>query len=309
MQVSNFWGGFDFHNEDRSNSPFSDFLFQGLEGSDVHVGSVFGHSSKPYDLVFSGENTRKFRHDGAHFVFKDQLKGKTGKADWFIGVPESPHPRALHLPLYFCYWAGYRHLHGPKSPSPPAKQFGLTVTIGNFKNGGLTARRAALAHQLSHFIPIHANRAVQRDAPKDSKVIYHDVPDKMDFISRFSHHLCFENSSTTGYLTEKIFDPIYVGSVPVYAGDPMASKWIHKDAFIDCLHLEPAEILDRIQASDVLTQLVSEQREVLSLISFEEMSDRIASFNSRVVSSIASGPRRHHGPFFRALAFLRRTFR
>ncbi|OYU44055.1 MAG: hypothetical protein CFE44_15000, partial [Burkholderiales bacterium PBB4] len=142
---------------------------------------------------------------------------------------------------------------------------------------------------------------------KDSKVIYHDVPDKMDFISRYSHHLCFENSSTTGYLTEKIFDPIYVGSVPVYAGDPMASKWIHKDAFIDCLLLEPAEILHRIQASDELMKLVSAQRESLSLVSFEEMSDRIASFNARVTASVASGQQRPQGLVSRALAVLRHS--
>ncbi len=309
MRVTNFWAGFDHDDRDCRNSPWSNFLFQGLGASNFHLGSVFGHSRDPFDLLFSGENVKAFRHDGEYFVFKDHLAGKSGRAKWFMGIPEIVHHQALHLPLYFCYWAGYRHLHGNASPEPPPKQFGLTALVGNFNNGDLTRRRVALAHELSHFLPVHANRALQRDAPPDSKVIYHDVPDKLEFISRFSHHLCFENSSKAGYLTEKIFDPIYAGAVPIYAGDPLASQWICREAFVDCLHLDAAGIAEKIHVSDALRTLVSNEREKLSLISFEEMSERVAAFNGRLLDSMASQPMRTRGMIARGLKSLRQSFR
>lgn len=309
MRVTHFWTGFDHGDQDPRNSPWSDFLFQGLDGSGLHIGSVFGHSRKPFDLLFSGENLTGLRNDGEHFVFKDRITDRSGRSRWFMGIPEIHHPQALHLPLYFCYWAAYRHRHGEASPKPPAKEFGLTVLVRNFKNGDLARKRVELAHQLSHFLPVHTNRALQPGAPADSKVIYHDVPDKLDFISRFSHHLCFQNSSRSGYLTEKIFDPLYVGAVPVYAGDPLADQWIRGEAFLDCQHLEAAEIADRIHDSDVLRTLVSKEREALSLVSFEDMRDRVADFNARVVVSVADGRQTPRGLIARGVASLRRALR
>jgi hypothetical protein len=36
-----------------------------------------------------------------------------------------------------------------------------------------------------------------------------------------------------GYISEKIFDCFYVGTIPIYLGDPSVETFIPKDAYID----------------------------------------------------------------------------
>lgn len=48
---------------------------------------------------------------------------------------------------------------------------------------------------------------------------------KLDFIAEYKFTIAFENSSHPGYNTEKIFQPMFVNSVPIYWGDPL----IHRD--------------------------------------------------------------------------------
>lgn len=56
---------------------------------------------------------------------------------------------------------------------------------------------------------------------------------KWDVLSKYRFSLCFENSPMLGYLTEKIFDCLYAGTVPVYWGAPDIAKLVPPTAFID----------------------------------------------------------------------------
>lgn len=57
--------------------------------------------------------------------------------------------------------------------------------------------------------------------------------DKMETLSHFRFSLCFENCVYPGYVTEKIFDGFFAGSVPVYMGAPDITGHIPTDCFID----------------------------------------------------------------------------
>lgn len=57
--------------------------------------------------------------------------------------------------------------------------------------------------------------------------------DKFKTLKDYKFTLCFENSVFPGYVTEKIFDAIFAGSVPIYYGAPDIKKYIPADAFID----------------------------------------------------------------------------
>jgi len=46
------------------------------------------------------------------------------------------------------------------------------------------------------------------------------VADKYDFISKYKFNIAFENSAVPGYTTEKVMEPLSVGSVPIYYGNP-----------------------------------------------------------------------------------------
>lgn len=56
---------------------------------------------------------------------------------------------------------------------------------------------------------------------------------KLEVLSRYRFSLCFENTPVTGYLTEKIFDCLYAGTVPVYLGAPDIAKLVPPAAYVD----------------------------------------------------------------------------
>jgi alpha(1,3/1,4) fucosyltransferase len=60
------------------------------------------------------------------------------------------------------------------------------------------------------------------------------VENKIETHRDYNFSICFENSSgIDGYITEKIFDVLQSGSIPIYLGAPNISNYIPKNCFID----------------------------------------------------------------------------
>lgn len=57
---------------------------------------------------------------------------------------------------------------------------------------------------------------------------------KYEVLSRYKFSLCFENMAMKGYVTEKIFDCFYAGTVPVYLGAPDVEDLLPQGSYIDC---------------------------------------------------------------------------
>ncbi len=57
---------------------------------------------------------------------------------------------------------------------------------------------------------------------------------KYETLSRYQFSLCFENMQMTGYVTEKLFDCLYAGTIPLYLGAPDITSLIPAEAYIDC---------------------------------------------------------------------------
>lgn len=56
---------------------------------------------------------------------------------------------------------------------------------------------------------------------------------KSETVGQYTFALCFENMILKGWITEKIFDCFYAGTVPVYWGDPEIEKTIPASCYID----------------------------------------------------------------------------
>jgi hypothetical protein len=56
---------------------------------------------------------------------------------------------------------------------------------------------------------------------------------KRHTIGQYTFALCFENSILKGWITEKIFDCIFAGTVPVYWGAPDIEEAVPRECFID----------------------------------------------------------------------------
>ena len=57
---------------------------------------------------------------------------------------------------------------------------------------------------------------------------------KFEVLQNYEFCLCFENMRMDGYITEKIFDCLYAGTIPLYMGAPDILEYIPADVFVDC---------------------------------------------------------------------------
>ena len=65
------------------------------------------------------------------------------------------------------------------------------------------------------------------------KVYRGTTPSKSETLSQYTFALCFENMSLKGWITEKIFDCFFVGTIPIYWGEPEIERHIPANCFID----------------------------------------------------------------------------
>lgn len=101
-------------------------------------------------------------------------------------------------------------------PTPPTR---ARAALSAVKHGDM----AELRHQF--FVAKHADsvrRAYQGPCAS-----------KYETFSRYQYALCFENSGVRGYISEKIFDCLFAGTIPIYLGAPDICDYVPKDCFID----------------------------------------------------------------------------
>lgn len=71
------------------------------------------------------------------------------------------------------------------------------------------------------------------------------VEDKHATLRQYRFSFCLENSVFEGYVTEKIFDVMFAGCVPIYCGAPDIGDYVPKNTFIDLRDFKNHEELER----------------------------------------------------------------
>lgn len=77
-------------------------------------------------------------------------------------------------------------------------------------------------------------------------------PKFYEFLAQYKFHIAFENAICNDYMTEKLFRPLEVGSVPIYMGSPVARDWVpnHKSTiFVDNFE-SPKDLAEYIKYLD-----------------------------------------------------------
>lgn len=67
---------------------------------------------------------------------------------------------------------------------------------------------------------------------------------KLTTLAGYRFALCFENAAHPGYVTEKLFDAMFAGTVPVYLGAPDIERYVPADLFIDARKYPDYEALE-----------------------------------------------------------------
>ena len=114
------------------------------------------------------------------------------------------------------------------------------------------------------------------------------VPDKNRALQDFRFALAFENTVFPGYITEKLFDCFFAGTIPIYLGAPDVTEFVPAEAVIDKRRFrDPAKLEEFIRSMDERTADVYLQAaaDFLRSPSFDRFTD--SDFALRFVSAIA----------------------
>jgi len=69
---------------------------------------------------------------------------------------------------------------------------------------------------------------------------------KLDLISNYKFSLCYENSVTPGYHTEKLLHGKIAGNIPIYYGDKSIGEDFNPDCFINAVDMSDEELIQKI---------------------------------------------------------------
>lgn len=89
---------------------------------------------------------------------------------------------------------------------------------------------------------------------------------KLDIIARYPFYLAFENSNCVDYVSEKVFDGLIAGSVPVYLGAPNIDELLPADKCI----IKVSDFSSAEQLAKYLIELRHDETEYASYLEWKE---------------------------------------
>jgi glycosyltransferase involved in cell wall biosynthesis len=119
-----------------------------------------------------------------------------------------------------------------------------------------------------------------------------ETPDKVATLSGYRFALCFENTRFPGYVTEKIFDSFFAGTIPVYYGAPDIADFVPEGTFVDFSRYGSFDALDdalRGFGEDAATRTLDAIRSFLRSEAFGRFTeDRFARSLVKVFRDVAA---------------------
>lgn len=219
----------------------------------------------PQIVFFShfGNEHKKFEKSVLFFFSGEPLNIDFSKCDYALSWRFLKRRNHYRLPLFKMYFQDVvrwklqykKNGNSEKLLSDWYNKKGLCCMVVSNPNCEI---RNKVYLELSKYIPIDSGG-------KHLNNVGGPVENKAQFIRDYKFVLAFENSSHPGYTTEKIFEPILEGCIPIYWGNILIDRDVNKDRFLNykdfmnCGDLA-AEILDidanRNKAFEILNSSV-----------------------------------------------------
>lgn len=218
ISFSDFWEPFDYQNNfiiDTLRFGYEVKVVRKEEDPDFLFYSCFGNNHFSYD-----ENIIRIYYTGENDIPNFNL------CDYGISFHNIKfYNRHLRLPLYtiypsFNFLINKEYINNRKK----SKEGFCSVLISNFNN--CDPIRLKFLEKLNEYKTISSGGFYKNN-------VGGPVKDKLDFISRYRFNIAFENSSVPGYTTEKLIDPLAMGSVPIYWGNPLVEQDINPNSYIN----------------------------------------------------------------------------
>lgn len=210
---------------------------QECDNPDFLFYSVFGNEHLNYDCVrifWTGENIQPdfnicdYAIGFSHITFEDRYK---------------------RIPLYYFYVKDYalarkKHLVAEKELEKKTKFCNFV-----YSNKDASPEREQFLELLSEYKTVDSGGRYRNN-------IGGPVQNKWEFQKEYKFSIAFENSSTSGYTTEKILQAFSAGTIPIYWGNPNVAMDFNEKAFINCHSYtnfdEVIEVVRKIDEDDAL---------------------------------------------------------
>ena len=131
------------------------------------------------------------------------------------------------------------------------------------RNGDFPLLTIARILRRGIFLPYLLNRKALLQAYQG------EIQTKHEVLSRYTFAICYENMVMQGYLTEKIFDCLYVGTIPIYWGAPDIDECLPKSCYIDARAFKSYPDLERYLDSLTESQLEAFREEGRAFLTSE----------------------------------------
>jgi len=184
----------------------------------------------PDILIYScyGADHRNYKCIRIFYTSENQRPDFTA-CDFAITFDYFDDPRHYRWPLYAYYIDQYKSLDllGPRTREMATEKWQskkkfccMVVSNGHAK------KRIDFFNHLAQFRPVDSGGKILNN-------VGGPVPDKLEFIKDYKFVIAFENSSSNGYTTEKLLEPLMMDCIPVYWGNPRVGEDFNRNAFLN----------------------------------------------------------------------------
>lgn len=169
-------------------------------------------------LVFSDFGTEHWKYQGKKiYLTGENMLPDFGQCDLaFTPAEIEGDERAVRLPLY----AQYIHTLPSLIREP---NYDARSKLNRQGFCSFIASNPICFKRNNVFRAIHRRRAVASGGAHFN-TIGELVRDKLEFLKSYQFNIACENSSSPGYLTEKLTDALIAGAIPIYWGDPEINR-------------------------------------------------------------------------------------
>jgi|694.fasta_scaffold128775_2 hypothetical protein len=278
ISFSDFWGGFDYKNNFfihyiKQLFPDRSIYVTSIEEADFLIYCNFGtnhlsaNRNKVKKIFYTGENIRpNFNDCDYSFTFDFDDYGD----------------RNIRIPLWYLYidWFDVKSYGNPQYLVSPKTFKQKWFNVPKIKNcctvfSNPKPERFAMVNAMSRYMSVDGY-----GIPFNSHTIGEE--DKYQKISEYRCSICFENSSYSGYVTEKLLHARTAGNLSVYWGHRDVEKDFNPNGFISANNFNSFE-----DCAAYVNEVMNDHHKYDSIVNAPVFSSPLFSFNEKVIKILS----------------------
>jgi len=276
---SDFWTPFD---------PNNNFFIHIIRELYENVEVVHPEDSDVMFFSFFGNENGRYKNCKKIFFTGENIPPNFNKCDYSLTFDHDTHGgKNFRLPLWYLYidWFDVKTSDNPEWLIPESYLYGENEFTLKPKDkfctivyGKQIESRIRAIQNISRYKTVEVFGKANPNQPLPDGEKY-----KLDLISNYKFSLCYENSVTPGYHTEKLLHGKIAGNIPIYYGDKTVDQDFNSSGFINAVNMNDDELIEKIAEIDASDNLYNE---MLSQPIFDKKPslDDVTTFLSKVLS-------------------------